>query len=156
MIDPRLGHEFPFLLVGAFRRLIDELHRELAAAGHPDLRPVHAVALQAIEVSGSRITAMAQTVGVSKQAMAKTVGRLDELGYVNRAVDSADRRAQIVRLSPRGRDALSRSGVILAALSQRHADVVGEDQFMTAVSVLRAIRADGPAFEHFEGWFGGR
>ena len=42
------GFELPLLLFGGFRSIIDELHAELARRGHPDVRPAHGFALQAI------------------------------------------------------------------------------------------------------------
>ena len=48
------GFELPLLLFGGFRSIIDELHAELARRGHPDLRPAHGFALQAIGTRGHR------------------------------------------------------------------------------------------------------
>ena len=62
------GFELPLLLLAAFRRLIDQLHAELAAHGHPDVRPVHGFAMQAIGLPGATSTEIGQRLGVSKQA----------------------------------------------------------------------------------------
>ena len=50
------GFELPLLLFGGFRSIIDELHAELARRGHPDLRPAHGFALQAIGPHGATAT----------------------------------------------------------------------------------------------------
>ena len=50
------GFELPLLLFGGFRSIIDELHAELARLGHPDLRPAHGFALQAIGPRGATAT----------------------------------------------------------------------------------------------------
>jgi hypothetical protein len=50
------GFELPLLLFGGFRSIIDELHAELARRGHPDLRPAHGFALQAIGLAGATAT----------------------------------------------------------------------------------------------------
>jgi hypothetical protein len=42
------GYELPLLLFAGFRSVIDELHAELARQGHPDARPAHGFAMQAI------------------------------------------------------------------------------------------------------------
>ena len=47
------GFELPMLLFAGFRSIIDELHAELARCGHPDLRPAHGFALQAIGHGGA-------------------------------------------------------------------------------------------------------
>ena len=51
--SPAYGFELPVLLFAGFRSIIDELHAELARRGHPDLRPAHGFALQAIGPGGA-------------------------------------------------------------------------------------------------------
>ncbi len=52
--EPRTyGFELPMLLFAGFRSIIDELHAELARRGHPDMRPAHGFALQAIGLRGA-------------------------------------------------------------------------------------------------------
>src|ERR1700761_6634028 len=85
----RAGFELPFLLIGAFRSLIDELHRTLAESGHHEARPLHGFALQAIGPEGSTASELGRRLGVSKQAAAKTVASLERVGYVRREPDPA-------------------------------------------------------------------
>ena len=42
------GYELPLLLLAGFRAVIDEAHEDLAARGHPELRPAHGFAMRAI------------------------------------------------------------------------------------------------------------
>src|ERR1700733_714879 len=86
------GFELPLLLFGGFRSIIDDLHAELARRGHPDMRPAHGFALQAIGLAGATATEAGRRLGISKQAAGKTIERLEELGYVHRAGDETDRR----------------------------------------------------------------
>src|SRR5271169_3700827 len=106
------GFELPMLLFAGFRSIIDELHAELARRGHPDLRPAHGFALQAIGLDGATATEAARRLGITKQAAGKTIDRLAELGYVAKADDDADRRRKLVRITPRGLDALAMSAAI--------------------------------------------
>ncbi len=99
------GFELPLLLFGGFRSIIDELHAELARRGHPDVRPAHGFALQAIGLGGATATETGRRLGISKQAAGKTIDRLEELGYVRRSGDDADRRRKLARLTPRGVEA---------------------------------------------------
>src|SRR3990170_6662727 len=103
------GWMLPLLLCGGFRTLIDRLHAELARQGHPDVRPAYGFALQAIGRDGATATELGRRLGGSKQAAGKTVDRLVELGYVERSADAADARRKLVRLTPRGHDALAPS-----------------------------------------------
>src|ERR1044072_7117377 len=52
MSNDSYGFELPLLLFGGFRSIIDELHAELARRGHPDVRPAHGLALQAVGLGG--------------------------------------------------------------------------------------------------------
>src|SRR5260370_22279294 len=96
------GFELPILLFAGFRSIIDELHAELARRGHPGVRPAHGFALQAIGLGGATATEAGRRLGVSKQAAGKTIDRLEELGYVHRSGDDADRPPQPAPPPPPG------------------------------------------------------
>src|ERR1700693_3626104 len=101
--EPRTyGFELPMLLFAGFRSIIEELHAELARRGHPDLRPAHGFALQAIGPGGATAAEGGRRLGVSKQAAGETIERLEPLGYVYRDPDGSDRRRKLVRITPRG------------------------------------------------------
>lgn len=111
MTTARPGHEFPVLLLGAFQAITDEAHRRLADAGHPEVTAALGFAIQAIG-SGGTATDVAGSLGVSKQAAAKTIDRLVALGYVSISLDPADARRKIVTPTDRGRDMLGHSARI--------------------------------------------
>jgi DNA-binding MarR family transcriptional regulator len=52
---------------------------------------------------GVRATALATTVGITKQSVGAIVDDLERLGYVERVDDPEDRRAKRIRLTRRGR-----------------------------------------------------
>jgi hypothetical protein len=60
------GFDLPLLLFGGFRSIIDELHAELSRRGHPDLRPAHGFAMQAIGMAGATATETGRRLGISK------------------------------------------------------------------------------------------
>ena len=151
------GPALPLLLLAGFRTLIDDLHEQLAAEGHPDVRPAHGFALQAIGRGAASPGALADVLGVTKQAAARTVGRLEDLGYVDRAVDPHDARRQHLSLTAFGRDCLVRSERILGELRGRWVAEVGERRVVGVERTLAAllgpdagrVRVDVP------GWFAG-
>jgi DNA-binding MarR family transcriptional regulator len=148
------GFELPLLLFGGFRSIIDELHAELARRGHPDLRPAHGFALQAIGPYGATATEAGRRLGISKQAAGKTIERLEELGYVQRTGDDQDRRRKLVRITPRGLDALATSAMIFEDIRSRWASALGPDRLSALEADLRAMAA-GEAFRlDVPGWFG--
>ena len=148
------GFELPLLLFGGFRSIIDELHAELARRGHPDLRPAHGFALQAIGVRGATATEAGHRLGISKQAAGKTIDRLEVLGYVQRAGDDQDRRRKLVRITPRGLEALALSALIFEEIRARWAAALGQARLSTLEADLRTM-APGDSFRlDVPGWFG--
>ena len=149
------GYELPLLLLAAFRAVIDEAHEELAARGHPELRPAHGFAMQAIGTFGATAADVGRRLGVSKQAAGKTIDRLAELGYVERGVEPADRRRKLVRLTPRGTEALTLSADAFEHVRTRWAGLLGADRVAALETDLRAV-APGQAFRlDVPGWLGG-
>src|ERR1700733_12056295 len=148
------GFELPLLLFGGFRSIIDELHAELARRGHPDLRPAHGFALQAIGHGGATATETGRRLGISKQAAGKTIDRLEELGYVHRAEDDKDRRRKLIRLTPRGISALAMSALIFNDIRSRWEGALGTARLSALEADLRTM-APGDTFRlDVPGWFG--
>lgn len=96
-------------ILRAGRAAIDELHRRLADRGHPDVRPAHGYAFQAIGADGTTATELGERLGVTKQAAGQMVDELARLGYVTRGPDPKDGRRRLVRLTPKGVDCLHAS-----------------------------------------------
>jgi len=159
MADPRQradppGFELPLLLFGGFRTLIDRLHAELARQGHPNVRPAYGFAMQAIGRNGATASELGRRLGISKQAAGKTVDRLAALGYVERVDDEADGRRKLLRLTPRGVDALVRSAAIFDDLRADWARSLGRDRLVDLEQSLRAmVPATGFRLD-VAGWFG--
>lgn len=149
------GFALPQLLVWAFRGMVDELHEELAAQGHPDVRPAYGFAMQAIGLDGATATEMGARLGVSKQAAGKTVDRLVDLGYACREPDPADKRRKLVQLTPRGVDSLARAAAIFGQIRARWAAQLGEQRLADFEECLHAMAPDGGYRLDVAGWFGG-
>jgi DNA-binding MarR family transcriptional regulator len=153
-VSNEYGFELPLLLFAGFRSVIDELHAELARRGHPDLRPAHGFALQAIGPGGATATETGRRLGISKQAAGKTIDRLEELGYVQRADDDKDRRRKLIRLTPRGIAALAMSALIFNDIRSRWEGALGTSRLFALEADLRTM-APGDTFRlDVPGWFG--
>ncbi len=154
MSNDSYGFELPLLLFGGFRSIIDELHAELARRGHPDLRPAHGFALQAIGPGGATATEAGRRLGISKQAAGKTIDRLEELGYVHRSGDDADRRRKLVRLSPSGIAVLALSAMIFNDIRSRWEATLGAARLAELEAGLRTMAPDETFRLDVPGWFG--
>ncbi len=151
---PSAGYELPLLLFGGFRVIIDELHAELAGRGHPDLRPAHGFAMQAIGLHGATATEVGRRLGVSKQAAGKTIERLEAVGYATRAGDACDRRRKLVRLTPRGIDALAQSAAVFSDIRERWVAALGSGHVDDLEASLRQMVPDGAFRLDVAGWLG--
>jgi DNA-binding MarR family transcriptional regulator len=92
------------LMDGPYKAMDSALFPELARRGHGDIRPSHSKVFEVIKGTGSRITDMAVDAAMTKQAMQYLVDDLEKLGYAERIPDPDDRRAKLIRLTPRGRE----------------------------------------------------
>jgi len=153
MASASSGYELPLLLFGGFRAIIDELHAELARRGHSGMRPAHGFAMQAIGLGGATATDVGRRLGISKQAAGKTIERLEALGYATRAGDDADRRRKLVRLTPRGLDALGQSAAIFSDIRDRWVAALGPGHVDDLESSLRQM-AGGPFRLDAAAWLG--
>ncbi|MEO7910798.1 MAG: MarR family winged helix-turn-helix transcriptional regulator [Roseiflexaceae bacterium] len=90
------------LLLNAQRNYSLQALTKLRVRGHEGLSLAHTNLLAHLDVDGTRITTLAERVGVSKQAIGKLVGELEAKGYIHREVDSHDRRAAVITYTPAG------------------------------------------------------
>ncbi|MEU5954919.1 MarR family transcriptional regulator [Streptomyces sp. NPDC047525] len=149
------GYELPLLLFGGFRTLIDRLHAELARQGHPDARPAHGFAMQAIGLRGASASEVGRRLGVSKQAAGKTIDRLITLGYAERTDDPADARRKLIRLTPHGIDMLRRSAAIFEELHTEWSKQLGARRLHAMEDDLRAVVPPDAFRLDAAGWLGG-
>ncbi|WP_033257120.1 MarR family winged helix-turn-helix transcriptional regulator [Kitasatospora phosalacinea] len=154
-VPAREGFELPLLLFAGFRTIIDELHADLARQGHPDARPAHGFALQAIGVGGATASELGRRLGVSKQAAGKTVDRLEALGYAERVDDPQDARRKLVRLTPRGLDVLARSAAGFDEIRARWAAALGERRLRELEDGLAQVVGPSGFRLDAAGWFSG-
>ena len=84
----------------------ERLRADFAGQGMAGLRPLHALLLIPLLGGGRHASDLAGTLGVSRQAIAQVVTRLEQDDYVKRVSDPGDARAKLICLTPRGRAAL--------------------------------------------------
>jgi DNA-binding MarR family transcriptional regulator len=88
-----------------FSRLSDRIDAGVRAAGHP-VRPAHANVFMNIDKGGTRLSNLATKARMTAQAMGELVDELERSGYVERVPDPTDGRAKLIRLTPKGWDAV--------------------------------------------------
>lgn len=149
----RYGFELPLLLARAFRALIDDLHAELSQRGHPDARPIHGFALQAIGPEATTVSELGRRLGVSKQAAAKTAASLESVGYVRRVADPRDARATRLIRTPRATEMLTLSAEIFERLRADWVRQLGEARVDALEDDLESVVArSGSKLGDLPGW----
>jgi len=101
-VETSQGARLALLLLDGFNVLVDEVVKELELQGHPGVTVTHEFALTAIDEGADSASALGRRLGVSKQAAAKTIAALEQLGYVERALSPSDARRKQLRVTTRG------------------------------------------------------
>ena len=141
----------PFLLMSAFRGLVDAVHAELAAAGYPGVRATHGFAMQAIG-AGCTSVELGERLGVSKQAAAKTAATLEEMGLLRREPVERDARQKLLVPTPAGRRMLRISASAFRAELARWREDVGDAGVDATLSTLSVVSAGGRGPTDLSDW----
>ncbi len=102
--DPILDLSLAALFAG--HALNDEVLARVRARGYDGLRNAHGYVVQRLIEAPQPVGALAVELGVSQQAVSKSVAELERLGLVERRADPSDARVRIVALTERGRGAI--------------------------------------------------
>jgi DNA-binding MarR family transcriptional regulator len=129
------------LLREPFRAMEALLVARLAERGHGAVRPPHGAVLQYLDDAGTRVSVLAERAAVTKQSMAELVAHLEAHGYVERLPDPADRRAKLVRATPRGREVFAIARETVAEVEARVAERLGEEDMRRLRELLAAVGA---------------
>jgi DNA-binding MarR family transcriptional regulator len=138
LAEPDLGVLAARLLHG----VQDELFQRTAEQGFDDLRPRHGAVLAYLDEDGIRLADLARISGRNKQTIAAVVDELDNLGYVYRAGDPADRRAKLIVPTERGRRRMRAGDQIVADIETRYEAKLGRTAYARFKQALRAVTAD--------------
>ncbi len=113
----------------------DPAFASITSAEHAILRCVAARSVTATEI--------ARTLGLSKQAIGKTVAALEHRGYVTRSTNAVDERALIVSMTVEGRRLVRRSIRVAKSLDAHTSKVLGAPDFASLKALLvRTLDAD--------------
>lgn len=116
------------LLREPFRIGSEQLHERFAERGHPEVRAPHGNVLQFLDDEGTRVSTLAQRAQITKQSMAELVAHLERHGYVERIPDPSDRRAKLVRATPRGGEVYALAREFVAELDASWTERLGPEK----------------------------
>jgi DNA-binding MarR family transcriptional regulator len=103
------------------------------------LRHGHGYLVQRLLVAPATATELANDLGITQQAVSKTIKELLDLGHLETVPNSADRRRRPVRLTSRGIQAVERARAARAEVeSQLHA-ALGQERMDRAMADLQTM-----------------
>src|SRR5215208_3633342 len=128
MDQPLPPRPLPALLSQVKDVAIDKMRDRLAAEGYADIREGYGCVFGFIDIdAGSRLTDLAERSGLTKQAVSEVIPELEALGYLTREPDPRDRRAKIIKLTPKGRDACLTGRRLFAEIEAEWAEQFGAE-----------------------------
>jgi len=132
------------MLIGALLRVpAHAIHRriikDLNAAGFEELSMPHIAVLQFPGPDGFRPRTLADRAGMSKQAMNRLLGSLEESGYLVRSDAPDEGRARVVRFTKRGHAAYSKIYDILRDLEREWNAELGSKDFAQLKELLARV-----------------
>jgi DNA-binding MarR family transcriptional regulator len=118
-------------------RVLESLHAE----GFAGLRQGHGFLFQHLVDGPRSIGELTKLMGITQQAVSKSVAELERLGFVSKA-PLLDGRFRFVELSSRGVDALERARSLRAEFERRFEKRFGERSVATAKKLLAQALED--------------
>ncbi len=132
------------MLIGALLRVpAQAIHRriirDLNAAGFEELNMPHIPVLQFPGPHGVRPSTLAERAGMSKQAMNRLLGSLEESGYLVRSDAPDEGRARVVRFTKRGLAAYAKIHDILRDIEREWIAELGSKNFASLKELLSRV-----------------
>lgn len=120
------------------RRVLERLREEMHYEG---LRPSLGPFLSLIWMEGRPLSAIAERLGISKQACSQLARVAERSGYLAPVRTPATGRARLVMLSPRGRSLVEDATRIILETESEYAEAVGIEAYRRFVDVAAALFA---------------
>ncbi|HEX5690776.1 MAG TPA: MarR family transcriptional regulator [Roseiflexaceae bacterium] len=116
---------------------------KLRLRGHAGLSLAHTNLLANLDLGGTRITTLAERLGISKQAVGHLALDLEQRGYVERSVDVSDRRATLLTFTDAGWRFLQDAHLIKREIESEYQEILGEQGFdELRLLLLRLLQND--------------
>lgn len=125
-----------------FRVGSELLHQRFAERGHPQVRPPHGNVFQFLDDAGTRVSVLAARAQITKQSMAELVAHLERHGYVERIPDFGDRRAKLVRATPRGKQVYAIAREFVADLEDQWTRRLGKKKMRQLRELLEELNSE--------------
>ncbi len=141
---PRKAARIPLtgLLDVALESMLAEFRVELEESEFADIRPTHGCVFRFVKGEGMRLTRLAELASLTKQSAGEIVDDLVARGYAKRIPDPADRRAKLICLTERGREAQAHGFRLFAKVEKRWMERYGRAEIERLRATLEEIAAN--------------
>ncbi|QCI94790.1 MarR family winged helix-turn-helix transcriptional regulator [Novosphingobium sp. EMRT-2] len=129
------------LIIALFQRFcwLDEgLQARLHERGWPDVNRPQSMVMTNIVSGIVRPSDIARNLGISRQAIHRTLSQMIDLGIVTLEPDPDDRRHMVVSLTETGKRMRQDAQQAMGALSEQIAGALGQDRFENMLAALEA------------------
>lgn len=129
------------LIIALFQRFcwLDEgLQARLHERGWPDVNRPQSMVMTNIVSGIVRPSDIARNLGISRQAIHRTLSQMIDLGIVTLEPDPDDRRHMVVSLTETGKRMRQDAQQAMDALSEQIAGALGQDRFKNMLAALEA------------------
>lgn len=109
-----------------YQRIMNCLHQ----TGYQGLKLSHALILLQLSDKGARISDIASSQAVSKQAIGQIATELEHLGFIQKLNDPNDKRAKRIMISSQGIVLVRKAASFLLQVEQQLAEEIGEQSFL--------------------------
>ncbi len=140
----------PAHVLAALERLsrrTDEDMGRLLPKDMEGFRGSHGRILDLIDDDGTRPSEIADGAWITKQAISKRVGELEDLGLVKTRPDPADGRAVLVRRTARGNRVRTSALTTIEHMEREWSERVGAERYQTFRKVLDELGRDDGSLE---------
>jgi len=131
---------FGVLLFIPYRHMENRILQAIRDAGSDDVTLAQARVFQRIAPSGSRLTDLAEQAQMTKQSAAGLVDELERMRYVRRVPDPTDRRARLIQIDKRGRQAAKAAQAAHNEIQAQWRSHLSARRFTQLREILEALR----------------
>ncbi len=136
-IARRLSATLPRVLRELSRDYDRRVTRKLHQRGHTAISLSHQVVFANLGFGTTRVTELADRAQITQQAMGKTLKELEKLGYLERSIDPADRRARAITITDKGLALVADAIACIEETRQEYAARIGAQQWQELDTRLR-------------------
>lgn len=119
----------------------DAVLKLLAAAGFGDARVPHGFVVQGLLAGDKTVTELAGRLGITVQAVSKTVNEMERLGYIEKSADPDDGRSMLLSLTGRALQSVAESRRARFEVQRELVEALGEHHAGSLIEALRLVAA---------------